>query len=114
MAFPGTYNFSYYRGDTFPFIVRPKDANGDPFSLTGFSSIFTVATGRGAGATQYEMVSVVNVVDDIVTCTIPAATGRNLVGGTGYVYDVQITDGASIYTILNGAITVTDDITGAV
>jgi len=42
------------------------------------------------------------------------AVGRNLTPGT-YVYDVQITTGASnILTVLTGSITVTDDITGAV
>jgi len=29
MAFPGTYNFNYYRGDRYEFVIRPKTANGD-------------------------------------------------------------------------------------
>ena len=48
MAFPGTYNFNYYRGDTFQFIVRPKDANGDQFDLDGYTAGFTIASSRGA------------------------------------------------------------------
>ncbi len=114
MAFPGTYNFNYYRGDTFQFIVRPKDAAGDQFDLTGYSSIFTIANQRGTGATQYAATSVVNSADDIVTCTISASTGRNLIPTTSWVYDVQITDGTNIFTLLTGTITSTDDITGAV
>ena len=114
MAFPGTYNFNYYRGDTFQFIVRPKDAAGDQFDLTGYSAIFTIANQRGPGATQYAGTTVVNTVDDIVTCTISATTGRNLVPTTSWVYDVQITSGTTIYTILTGNITSTNDITGAV
>ena len=29
MPFPGTFNFSYYRGDTAEFVVSPKTSNGD-------------------------------------------------------------------------------------
>ena len=43
MAFPGSYNFNYYRGDTAEFVVRPKTANGDAFDLTGFNSDFFIA-----------------------------------------------------------------------
>jgi hypothetical protein len=31
MAFPGSYNFNYYRGDTAEFVIRPKTANGSAF-----------------------------------------------------------------------------------
>jgi hypothetical protein len=119
MAFPGTYNFNYYRGDTFSFIIRPRDAAGDPFPLEGFDAEFTIADRRGAGTSlnpieSYEGEAVVNTVDNIVTCTISDSTGRNLTTARTWVYDVQINDGSSIYTLLNGNITVTDDVTGAV
>lgn len=115
MAFPGTYNFNYYRGDTFSFIVRPKDASGAAFDLTSYSAIFTIASSRGASPTySYTGTATVNATDDIVTCVIPAATGRNLDPDITWVYDVQVTNGATIYTLLTGSITSTDDITGAV
>jgi hypothetical protein len=113
MAFPGTYNFSYYRGDTAEFVVRPKTANGDAFDLSGFSADFFIATARGEGATQYEAQAVVDGSADTITCTILPGVGRNLAAGT-YVYDVQIDASASeIFTVITGTITVTDDITGA-
>lgn len=115
MAFPGTYSFNYYRGDTFSFIVRPKDASGAAFNLAGYSAIFTVASSRGASpASSYTGTATVNTVDSIVTCVIPAATGRNLDPAVAWVYDVQITNGSTIYTLLTGSIVSTDDITGAV
>jgi hypothetical protein len=182
MAFPGTYNFNYYRGDTFSFIITPKNSSGGSYPLTGYTAEFNVATSRGgaisttatrlsggspssstfvisvantsivigqkitgtgvaantfvsgiSGTTitmsnpatsqisgtltfsnQYSATAVVNETSNIVTCTIPASIGRYLIGGTAYVYDVQITDGTSIYTILNGTISVTNDITGAI
>jgi hypothetical protein len=114
MAFPGSYNFNYYRGDTAQFVIRPKNANGSAFDLTGYTSQFFIANQRGSAATQYEAQAVVNATTDIVTCTILPGVGRQLAPGT-YVYDVQITSGAAvIYTLLTGSITVTDDITGAV
>jgi len=119
MAFPGTYNFNYYRGDTFSFIIRPRDASGSQFPLDGFTATMTIADRRGPGTstapvTQYEGSAVVNTVDNIVTCTIADATGRSLTTDRTWVYDVEINDGSSVFTLLNGNITVTDDITGAV
>jgi hypothetical protein len=117
MAFPGTYNFSYYRGDTYQFVIRPKNANGTTFALDAYAgnADFTIANRRGSTGTQVSATATVDTANDIVTCTITGATGRGLVGGTTYVYDVQIDNGAGvIFTLLTGSITVTDDITGAV
>ena len=115
MAFPGTYNFNYYRGDTFSFIIRPKDANGGAFPLDAYSTaVFTIANKRGDGATFTTTgTATIDTVNDIVTCTIASTTGANLDAGTLYYYDVQISYGAIITTLLTGTITPTDDITGA-
>ena len=113
MAFPGSYNFNYYRGDRYEFVIRPKNSNGDAFDLTGYSASFVVANARGENKTQYEMQAVVSGVTDTVTCTILPGAGEDLVAGT-YVYDVQIDSGPTlVYTLLTGTITVTDDISGA-
>jgi hypothetical protein len=112
MAFPGFYSFSYYRGDTSQFVIRPKAANGSAFDLSGFDAAFTIATERGSAGIQTPCTAVVNESTDIVTCTITPAVGRTLSAGT-YAYDVQIDNGVDIYTLLTGVITVTDDITGA-
>jgi hypothetical protein len=117
MAFPGTYNFSYYRGDTYQFVIRPKNANGSTFDLDAYAgnADFTIANRRGSTGTQISATATVDTANDIITCTITGATGRGLVAGTTYVYDVQIDNGAGvIFTLLTGSIAVTDDITGAV
>ena len=117
MAFPGTYNFSYYRGDTYQFIVRPKNSNGSIFLLDDYegSADFTIANTRGSSGSQVSGTAVVDTNNHIITCTITPTVGRQLVAGTTYVYDVQISNGADIiFTLLNGSITITDDITGAV
>ena len=117
MAFPGTYNFNYYRGDTYQFVIRPKNSNGSTMSLDAYegNAVFTIANRRGSTGTQVEASAVVDTANDIVTCTIQPAQGRLLTAGTVYVYDVQIDNGAGvIYTLLTGSVTVTDDISGAV
>jgi hypothetical protein len=122
MAFPGTYNFNYYRGDTFEFIVRPKDANGNSFLLAEYGALMTIATVRGEGTTQnprisYDATATVDAVNNIITCRILPTTGRSLIAGRDYFYDVQITDtddNTKIFTLLTGQINVTNDITGAV
>jgi hypothetical protein len=117
MAFPGSYNFSYYRGDTATFVVRPKTSAGAAFDLTDYTGSFVIANRRGSTGTQYACTATVDATADTVTCTITPSVGRSLAAGT-YVYDVQITNVVPtpdvIYTILNGTVTVTDDITGAV
>jgi hypothetical protein len=117
MAFPGAYNFTYYRGDTSEFVIRPKTSNGSAYDLTNYTATFTIANRRGSTGTQYVATAVVNATTDIITCTITPAVGRTLAAGQ-YVYDVQITDVTPnpdvILTVLTGFINVTDDITGAV
>jgi len=114
MAFPSTYNFSYYRGDTGQFVIRPKNSNdSSAFNLTGYTALFTRANQRGAGATQVEAVATVDTATNVVTCTITPSVGRSLNAGN-YVYDVQIENTSQVFTLLTGSITVTDDITGAI
>jgi hypothetical protein len=114
MSFPGSYSFSYYRGDTYGFIARPKDSAGASFDLTGYTATFTIASARGpAPAESYAGTAVVNDVDNIVTCTITPTIGRDLDPALSWVYDLQITNGSEIFTILTGNISSTDDITGA-
>lgn len=114
MAFPGTYNFNYYRGDTFEFIVRPKDASGQEFDLDGYTAEFTISNLRGPSSTlEYVATANVNTVDNIVTCSISSGVGRNLLPAISWVYDVEVTNSIRTFTLVTGAITVTDDITGA-
>lgn len=116
MAFPATYNFNYYRGDTNEFVLRPKNADGSSFALDSYlgNASFTIANKRGSAAVQTSAQAIINTNLDTITCTILPAVGRTLTAGT-YVYDVQIVDGSTkVFTLLTGTITVTDDITGAV
>lgn len=118
MAFPGTYNINYYKGDTYEFRIYPKDAVGEPFPLGDYvgSETFTIANIRGTEATT-TILAYANIVDDHVECAIRPADSLNLVAGTTYYYDVSIdkTGGNydKVFTLLTGTITVTDHVSGA-
>lgn len=120
MAFPGTFNFSYYKADTYSFIVRPKDSDGSAFILTGYTPEFTIAEARGpAGvSTQIEAFSSIPPGENYIECVIRPTDGTQLDASKDYVYDVEISKSGDdynfVFTLLTGSISVTDQITGAV
>ena len=125
MAFPGTYNFDYYRGDTFQFVITPKTSAGTTFPLDDFAAagaIFSIATSRGDNPTTSidnvsdasKLSAVINTATDVISCVIKPDARADLIGGATYYYDVEIYNGgASRFTLVTGEITVTDDVTGA-
>lgn len=116
MAFPGTYNINYYKGDTLSFDIYPKDSSGNAFSMSGYVAEFTIATARGSSATQFTASA--EIVADKITCLVTPTVGGELDASLQYVYDVQISNPDAeppvIYTVLTGTITVKDQVTGAV
>ena len=118
MAYPGTYNISYYKGDTHEFRIYPKDSAGAVFDLALFGNAkFTIATKRGAGATKIEGYAQISADKTHIICAILPGNGANMLATIKYVYDVEITKTASpynyVYTILTGDVTVTEQVTGS-
>lgn len=124
MAFPGSYNISYYRGDTLEFRIYPKDANGNTFSLSGYGTAkFWIQTQRGnAGyASRIEGIATISPDYSYVQCAIAptADQGLRLLAGTTYVYDVEVSKTVQgsynqVHTLLTGTISVTDHVSGTV
>ena len=120
MAFPGTYNISYYKGDTYEFNIYPKDSNGQPFDLTGYTPVFTIATSRGPNPDlSIEAYSIIPPDALSIRCAILPVDSALLTAGNTYEYDVQISKDDEdlpyplVYTLLSGRITITSDVTGA-
>jgi hypothetical protein len=122
MAFPGTYNFNYYAGDTFEFFVYPKNSTGTEFDeLSNYTALFLVATSRGASASIIDSLdsseALATIEDgDHVSCTIKPAGGRKLTDAA-YFYDLQIENTSAssssfgkVFTLLTGTINVTQDV----
>lgn len=120
MAFPGTYNINYYKGDTFEFRVYPKDAAGGTFPLSQFVSPngvtkFTIATTRGATSGIIEGYAEISRDQTHILCAITPANGATMTAGTDYVYDIEISRSSAdydyTYTLLTGSIAVTEQVT---
>jgi hypothetical protein len=112
MAFPATYNFNYYRGDSYEFIVYPKNSNGTSFDMTSFNSkLFTIATDRGTTGVLVGYGTITSSSTSLL-CKIPPSVGNSL-SNNSYVYDIQIHDttASTKYTLLTGTIAVTQDVT---
>jgi len=129
MAFPGTYNFNYYKGDTFQFKIYPKTSTGAAFDLTSYDTTssppgngakFTISTARGSAGVSAQLLATatISLDDNSITCTIPPTIGDQLNANLQYVYDVQIDKGAgasaTVLTLLTGTVSLTDQVTGAV
>ena len=117
MAFPGTYNFTYYRGDTLEFNIYPKTTAGTPFSLENYSVSFNIATQRGVPSeNQINAYSAISSDNTHIQCAITPSDGSQLSSGTPYVYDIEIRNldapaYPKVYTLLTGDISVTEQIT---
>lgn len=127
MAFPGTYNFSYYKGDTFEFRIYPKTSSGAVFSMSSYDKSsgakFVIAPERGSAGFAAQVPCTAKISDDgtYVTCTIQPSQGSTLNPLIIYEYDIEIsrvdnTSGTPVtytYTLITGSITVRDQIAGA-
>ena len=123
MAFPGTYNISYYKGDTFEFLINPKDTSGAPFSLTGYATPrFTISNyagpekydGTNGAATKVSIEGFAKTVGSYIQCAITPSNALSMSAGTTYVYDVEISkpgeDYDYIYTLLSGNVSVQEQV----
>lgn len=119
MAFPGTYNFSYYRGDTYEFNVIPRKSDGTVLdNLSGYDATFTISTSRGPDGSANQITAYTNITDAAIECAITPSDSDALTLATTYVYDVEISDPDATpypktYTVLTGTITVTEQVSGA-
>lgn len=117
MAFPGTYNFSYYRGDTFEFSVYPKNSTGQTFTLNEYSVFFTIASSKGENISDSPIAGYATISPDNthITCAILPEDGLQLDANQTYVYDLEIKDEDAlpypkVYTLLTGTITVSEQV----
>ncbi len=144
MAFPATYDFNYYKGDTFEFRIYPKKNDGTVYELSGFkvptsfantpdyytdtvapydSAQFTISNVRGSTglATDMPLKCFARISDDgtFVQCAIRPTEGNTLIAGTEYVYDVEVrkpagSPGTGQYEVVHTLLTGTITITDQV
>ena len=111
MAYPYTYNFNYYSGDAYHFVLYPKNDDGTSFDLINFSSQFTISGIRGNIASQkLVLYPEVETNPGRIYCFIDSVNGALLTDPV-YYYDVEIKNGDEVYTLLTGQITTQNQVT---
>lgn len=143
MAFPATYDFNYYKGDTFEFRIYPKKNDGTVFNLSSYkidsniasinddvtdtvapydSAQFTISDVRGHLGQQIPCFARISDDGTYIQCAIRSTDSGNLDAGKEYVYDVEVIKPAGnpgtgqyslVHTLLTGKITITEQVTGA-
>lgn len=117
MAFPGRYDISYYKGDTFEFRIYPKDSSGNAFQFDTYTQFrFTISDKLGDDNTRTEISAYAENVDNqYILCAITPENGSQMTSGQTYYYDVEIGKIASpydfIYTLLQGTVSVSEQVT---
>jgi len=77
MAFPATYNISYYKRDTYQFVIKPKNYDNSAFSMpsSSYSAKFYISPTRGGS-----LLSIVNkqLTNNVATLTTSTAHGYSV------------------------------------
>lgn len=109
MAFPATYDFDYYIGDSKEFVIYPGARNGAPMDLSGYTAMMVISNEKAPNpAWSVDADVSLNATDNSIYCYIAPDVGNQLTAGTSYYYDVEIRrtlEGKEkVYTLVAGTI----------
>ncbi|MBT7895864.1 MAG: hypothetical protein HN564_02605 [Flavobacteriales bacterium] len=117
----GKYSFIIEQGSTFTRTFKYKDANGDPFDLTGYdvrmqirsshSSLTPIDTFDNGGEGGFELsIPVSGSVKNQITLTITATQTAAFTFDQA-LYDIEIESGSIVTRLLQGKIKLSPEIT---
>jgi hypothetical protein len=102
-------NLTIDQGTTFSSDVTVKDANGNPFDLTGYTALARMAKGYSSTRTRTVITCTVaaDATSGVITMALSADETAQLEDGR-YVYDLEIlqTSSSTITRVIEGVITV--------
>jgi len=106
--------FSIKRGDNFSRTIIFEDADGSPIDVTGWELRFTVKAKITDPDSSAVIAKVINTFSDptsgIIELELTSTDTNQIIGS--YLFDIQIkTANNEIFTILEGIITITQDVT---
>lgn len=106
-------NLTIDQGATFSSDVTVKDANGNAFDLTGYTAEAKMAKGYNSTRTRTTMTSTINAdpTTGIVTLSLTATETAALDAPARYVYDLEITSGATVTRVIEGIINIRPNVT---
>jgi len=108
------------QGATFGMTITVKDANGTPVNITGYTFRGKIKeSAQDASAVEEFTCTITDAVNGVFTVGLTAAetaeltaTGDTYDEYSGYVYDVEMVDAATLVTrLLNGAVSVSPEVT---
>ena len=106
-------NLTIDQGTTFSSDVTVKDANGQPFKLTGYTAAAKIAKGYASTRTRSNLNTSIatDAATGVVTLSLTAAETTAL-DAERYVYDLEITSSVGAVTrVIEGLITVRPQVT---
>ena len=106
-------NLTIDQGATFSSDVTVKDANGNAFDLTGYTAVAKMAKGYNSTRTRTTMTTTINAdpTTGIVTLSLTATETAALDAPARYVYDLEITSGATVTRVIEGIINIRPNVT---
>lgn len=111
MPYPYTYNIDYYIGDTYQFVLYPKNDDGTSFDISGFTAKWTIATSRGNPSAQVvTLFPQITLDPSRIYCYLDSYNG-SLLTNPIYLYDIEISKQDESYTLLTGQITTENQVT---
>lgn len=105
-------NLTIDQGATFSSDVTVKDANGNPFNLTGYTAAAKMAKGYASTRTRTAMTTTIaaDATSGVVTLSL-TATQTAALDAERYVYDLEITSGDTVTRVIEGLISVRPQVT---
>ena len=106
-------NLSVDQGATFTSDVTIKDINGNTFNLTGYTPRAKMALGYASTRTRVTITTTVasDATSGIVTLSLTATETAALDAPARYVYDLEITSGATVTRVIEGIINIRPNVT---
>tara|TARA_B100001250_G_scaffold40296_1_gene31996 strand:- start:861 stop:1208 length:348 start_codon:yes stop_codon:yes gene_type:complete len=103
------------QGATFSSDITVKDANGNPFDLTGYTTEAKMAKGYASTRTRTSITSLIatDATSGVVALSLTSAQTSTLDAPERYVYDVEITKTATgaVTRVIEGIISVRPNVT---
>jgi len=105
-------NLTIDQGATFSSDVTVKDANGNAFDLTGYTAAAKLAKGFASTRTRTDFTTTIaaDATSGVVTLSL-TATQTAALDAERYVYDLEITSGATVTRVIEGIISVRPQVT---
>ena len=113
---PGASNLNLYTGADFSLNLNVKTVSNSAFDLTNYTGSSQLQKTTGIGATISPnatfTVGITSAADGLLNVSLGSTDTRSLSEGR-YMYDVLVSSGSTVYTLVNGSVYVYSGISSA-